>query len=74
MQSLVFWPLAGACGAGKVLPPCAQLLWCELYGMKDLQKGKKRVVNHSKFTRIPRGPHQPVSASVCKQKKKKGTS
>jgi len=35
---LVFWPLAGAWGAGELLPRCAQLLWCELHGMKDLQK------------------------------------
>ena len=35
MQPLVFWPLAGAWGAGEILPPCAQLLWCELYVMKD---------------------------------------
>jgi len=27
MQPLVFWPLAG----GVIFPPCAQLLWCELY-------------------------------------------
>jgi len=32
---LVFWPHAGAWGAGVILPPCAQLLWCELYVMKD---------------------------------------
>jgi len=33
MQHLVFWPHAGACawGAGVILPPRAQLLWCELY-------------------------------------------
>ena len=36
MPFLVFWPLAGAWGAGEILPPCAQLLWCELYIMKDL--------------------------------------
>jgi len=31
MPLLVFWPHAGAWGAGVILPPCAQLLWCELY-------------------------------------------
>jgi len=31
MQDLVFWPHAGAWGAGVILLPCAQLLWCELY-------------------------------------------
>ena len=46
MPLLVFWPLAGAWGAGEILPPCAQLLWCELYVMKDphkkiTQKAKK---------------------------------
>jgi len=30
MPLLVFWPHAGAWGAGVILPPCAQLLWCEL--------------------------------------------
>jgi len=38
MPLLAFWPRAGAFGAGAILPPCAQLLWCELYVMKDLQK------------------------------------
>jgi len=28
-KNLVFWPLAGAWGAGGILSPCAQLLWCE---------------------------------------------
>jgi len=37
---LHFWPRAGAFGARAVLPPYAQLVWCELYAMKDLQKGK----------------------------------
>jgi len=36
MPLLVFWPLAGACGAGEVRPRCTQLLWCELCVMKDL--------------------------------------
>jgi len=38
MQHLVFWPHAGAWGAGVILPPCPQLLWCELYVMKSKQK------------------------------------
>jgi len=25
-----------------ILPPCAQLLWCELYVMKSIQKKEKR--------------------------------
>ena len=42
MPLLVFWPHAGARGAGVILPPCAQLLWCELYVMKSIpRKGKK---------------------------------
>jgi len=41
MQPLVFWPRAGAFGTGAILELCAQLLWCELYNMKDLQKEKK---------------------------------
>jgi len=31
----------GAWGAGEVLPRCAQLLWCELHVMKDLQQKEK---------------------------------
>ena len=38
MQHLVFWPHAGAWGAGVILPPCAQLLWCALYVMKSTHK------------------------------------
>jgi len=30
MPLLVFWPHAGAWGAGVILTPCAQLLWCGL--------------------------------------------
>jgi len=41
MPLLVFWPLAGAWGAGEILPPCAQLLWCALYVMKDSHKNRK---------------------------------
>ena len=33
---------AGAWGAGVILPPCAQLLWCELYVMKSTKKNKKK--------------------------------
>ena len=40
MQHLVFWPHAGVWGAGVILPPCAQFLWCELYVMKIIQKRK----------------------------------
>jgi len=32
MQLLVFYPLACACGAGKVFPRCAPLLWREFIG------------------------------------------
>jgi len=42
MPLLVFWPHAGAWGAGVILPPCAQLLWFELYVMKSTQKKKKK--------------------------------
>jgi len=41
MQHLVFWPHAGAWGAGVILPPCARILWCELYVMKSTKKKKK---------------------------------
>jgi len=41
MQLLVFWPHAGACGAGEVLSRYAQLLWRELYDMRDTKKTKK---------------------------------
>jgi len=42
MPLLVFWPHAGAWGAGVILPPCAQLLWHELYVMKSLHFIKKK--------------------------------
>jgi len=35
LQPLVFWPRAGAFGAGAILELSAQLLWCELHDMKD---------------------------------------
>ena len=35
------WPHAGAWGAEVILPPCAQLLWCELYVMKSTKQKKK---------------------------------
>jgi len=40
MPFLVFWSHAGAWGAGVILPPCAQLLWCEMYVMNE-KKNKK---------------------------------
>jgi len=30
------WPRTGTFGAGAILPLCAQLLWYELYDMKDI--------------------------------------
>jgi len=42
MPLLVFWPHAGAWGAGVILPPCAQHLWCEWYVMKIIQKKNVR--------------------------------
>jgi len=42
MPLLVFWPHAGAWGAGVILTPCAQLLWCELYVMKIIPRKRKR--------------------------------
>jgi len=45
MQHLVFWPHAGAWGAGVILlPPCVQLLWCELYVMKSTQENEKKML------------------------------
>ena len=41
MQHLVFWPHAGAWGAGVILPPCAQLLWCRVVCYEDYTKKKK---------------------------------
>jgi len=35
---LIFWPRAGAFGAGAISRLCAQLLWCELYDMRDTKK------------------------------------
>jgi len=35
LQPLVFWPRAVAFGAGAILELCAQLVWCELYDMKN---------------------------------------
>jgi len=48
MPLLVFWPHAGAWGAGVILPPCAQLLWCELYVMKDTKKKEKKRTDSSR--------------------------
>jgi len=50
MQPLVFWSRAGAFGAGAILELCAQLLWCELYVMKDLPKKYKNINNPGKYT------------------------
>ena len=41
MQPPVFWPRAGAVGAGAILELCAQLVWCALYDTKDSPKEKK---------------------------------
>jgi len=41
MQPLVFWPRVGAFGAGVILELRAQLLRCELYAMKGVQKENK---------------------------------
>jgi len=37
------WPRVGAFGASEILPPSAQLLWCELYIMKDKKKQNNSV-------------------------------
>ena len=42
MKDIQKRPLANAWGAGGILPPCAQLLWCELYVMKDSHIKKKQ--------------------------------
>jgi len=39
--TLVFWPHAGAWGAGVILPPCAQLLWCRVVCNEEFKKKKK---------------------------------
>jgi len=52
---LVLRPLAGAWGAGEILPPCAQLLWCELYVMKDSHTKKKKVARTAETQRVCRG-------------------
>jgi len=46
MPLLVFWPRTGAFGAGAILELCAQLVWCELYVMKKLQKQKQKKTAH----------------------------
>jgi len=42
MPLLVFWPRAGAFGAGAILVLWAQLVWCELYDRKNAKKIKER--------------------------------
>jgi len=49
MQNLVFWPHAGAWGAGVIFSPCAQLLWCELY-VRKIQKKKKKTLRSNGVT------------------------
>jgi len=44
MQPLVFWPRAGAFGAGAILELCAQLVWCELYGNAGFTRRKRALV------------------------------
>jgi len=56
MPLLVYWPHAGAWGAGVILPPCAQLSWHELYVMKSLQK-KKNAKGKVRFAHV----HERVS-------------
>jgi len=48
---LVFWPRAGPFGTSAIRSPCAQLLWCELYDMKESQTYK----NKNKSFRYRRG-------------------
>jgi len=36
MPLLALWPRAGTFCARAILPPCAPILWCELYAMKDV--------------------------------------
>ena len=63
MQHLVFWPHAGAWGAGVILPPCAQLLCCKLYVMKSTKKKRIVVVCIARLVRNTRPlPESPV---VC---------
>jgi len=40
-------------GARAVLPFCAQLVWCELYVMKDLQKKEVLPTPHDVLRRTP---------------------
>ena len=44
VSSGLIWPRAGAFGARAILRPCAQLVGCESYVMKDLQKKKSYAV------------------------------
>jgi len=41
MQHSIFWPIAGGRGAGGILALFAQLLWCKLYGMRNIKNKKK---------------------------------
>ena len=48
------WPRAGACSARAILPPCAQLLWCELYAIKDTH------TQHNNIYKYKLSVHAPV--------------
>ena len=43
---------AGAWGAGVILPPCAQLLWCELYVIKSIHKQKNKKYIHNIYAYV----------------------
>jgi len=49
MQPLVFWPRAGAFGARAILELCAQLVWCELYDMRNILKQRASLLHARDF-------------------------
>jgi len=78
MQHLVFWPHAGAWCAGMILPPCAQLLWCELHVMKSTHTKKAPTLRlaagatsrclasagHGEFVAFPGYCYRPTAAAA----------
>ena len=64
MQPSIFWPRAGAFGAGAILPPCAQLLWCELHVMKGLQYMYIYIYIYINLPFLPDTPPAPARLTV----------
>ena len=63
-SSGLFWPRAGAFGASAILPPCAQLLWCELYAMRDIQRETKKSPNEQTRSELAKIRSKPCWARM----------